>query len=807
MRLRRVRLQNYRRYADQSIEFPDGLIGIVGENGAGKTTILEAVALGLYGPEAARTSKEFVKREGAPAQVPCRVELEFELGGDAYRVVRELRGATLQPSAVLYKNEGGAPEAETSSAVTDRIRRLLGLDLKSFFTSVFARQKELNALSDATPGERKKRVLRMLKIALVDVALTNLRSDRRISDEMVKRLQEGLQDVDAMGSTLASLQRDVAEQQAKISRLRAERKRAESALGRARAEADRWRAIERKHRAAEADVIAIEQKFRATERALGDLDTEITDLREKRRALPKLRALSRAYGAATAEDSRLRDIQLKYNARSVASRKLEDALASGREALVQAKELARDVKAGPRAEWKQRAIKGREKMLLKEAKELEKTIGDLGAQVKNLKVAQRDLRAHLQTVKDLGPESSCPVCGRLLGKLHPKLSATWKGQLAKLNQDLSAKQAALVEAEKSAAGVDETLRRLQKELRDLDELVLQRAKDLQRISDLRREAAGAKEKVARLRKELSEFGRISYSTVRHAETRKRLKALTVNHEKYLRAEQDVRRLPKLVSKRGSRAGQYSAQQRAFVSTRKRLLAIGYEPSEHAAATRTFEKQRRGVESLQRGIVEARGELKLRRHKVTEQRHAISQEMKKRITIEREKRKTADLAVLEEAFLGFRLDLVSRIRPMLAWRTGELLRTLTRGRYPEVELDEDYELHIRDEGKLFPLPRFSGGEEDLASLCLRIAISQVIAERGGATPMNFIVLDEIFGSQDAARRANILRSLKHLSEQFRQVILITHVEDVKDALPFALLVSLQNNGTSSVTLEGSPMMAG
>ncbi len=114
------------------------------------------------------------------------------------------------------------------------------------------------------------------------------------------------------------------------------------------------------------------------------------------------------------------------------------------------------------------------------------------------------------------------------------------------------------------------------------------------------------------------------------------------------------------------------------------------------------------------------------------------------------------------------------------------------------------MQIRDEGKLFPLPRFSGGEEDLANLCLRIAISQVVAERGGATPMNIIVLDEIFGSQDATRKSNILRSLKSLSDQFRQVILVTHVEDVKDALPYALSVSLQGDGTSRVTVEGSPI---
>ena len=69
---------------------------------------------------------------------------------------------------------------------------------------------------------------------------------------------------------------------------------------------------------------------------------------------------------------------------------------------------------------------------------------------------------------------------------------------------------------------------------------------------------------------------------------------------------------------------------------------------------------------------------------------------------------------------------------------------------------------------------SGGEEDMANLALRLAISQMIAERAGQ-PLSLLVLDEIFGSLDEERRSAVLELLRGLADRFPQVILITHIE--------------------------------
>ena len=97
---------------------------------------------------------------------------------------------------------------------------------------------------------------------------------------------------------------------------------------------------------------------------------------------------------------------------------------------------------------------------------------------------------------------------------------------------------------------------------------------------------------------------------------------------------------------------------------------------------------------------------------------------------------------------------------------------------------------------YDIERFSGGAEDLANLCIRLAISEVITEKAGSI-FNFIILDEIFGSQDNTRKQNIIKALSKFSTKFRQIFLITHVEEIKNSMENAITVYQEENGISKI----------
>ncbi len=109
------------------------------------------------------------------------------------------------------------------------------------------------------------------------------------------------------------------------------------------------------------------------------------------------------------------------------------------------------------------------------------------------------------------------------------------------------------------------------------------------------------------------------------------------------------------------------------------------------------------------------------------------------------------------------------------------------------------------------PVVSGGEEDLLHLVLRLAISQMVAERAGQ-PLSLLILDEIFGSLDEQRRHNVVALLRGLADRFPQVVLITHIDSVREGVDRVLRVEqVAETGASVVTedpmtLDGADVAA-
>jgi exonuclease SbcC len=157
-------------------------------------------------------------------------------------------------------------------------------------------------------------------------------------------------------------------------------------------------------------------------------------------------------------------------------------------------------------------------------------------------------------------------------------------------------------------------------------------------------------------------------------------------------------------------------------------------------------------------------------------------------------------LLARLFADFRKELIAKIRPRLADLTSSLLADMTDNRYTLVELDEDYNLAVNDLGQFFGVERFSGGESDLANLCLRLAISQALTESAGLE-RSFVILDEVFGSQDESRRDLVFQGLAKLKGRFPQMLLITHFEELKQKVEMLIEMVPTQHGWSEVRVNG------
>jgi exonuclease SbcC len=224
------------------------------------------------------------------------------------------------------------------------------------------------------------------------------------------------------------------------------------------------------------------------------------------------------------------------------------------------------------------------------------------------------------------------------------------------------------------------------------------------------------------------------------------------------------------------------------SAQQRLAAA--EAGERAAQV--------GLQAAQRALAQAEADLAACRRREEEAVRGRAEEAR----LEAEAREWGAVAgrapgtgLLER----FRDHLVGRVGPAISHEAGRLLSAFTGGRYTEVRLSEEYEVFVADGGRLFTLDRFSGGQQDMVHLALRLAVSRMLAERGG-TEIRFLALDEVFGSLDRAHRDLVVAALQQLGGLYAQVLVISHLEGLREELGQALVVGEDPEGQALVSLH-------
>jgi exonuclease SbcC len=244
----------------------------------------------------------------------------------------------------------------------------------------------------------------------------------------------------------------------------------------------------------------------------------------------------------------------------------------------------------------------------------------------------------------------------------------------------------------------------------------------------------------------------------------------------------------------------SARERRAQQLAAAVAAEGFSEDRYRGAKERFDRATGALREAEIAVVEARGDLLRAEADVRETERRQTERAARERQIAELKARQRLHTELDRAFSDLRADLNAAMRPEIAELASSFLTDLTDGRYDEMDLTEDYELTVLEGG--IPKPVISGGEEDLTALVLRLAISQMIAERAGQ-PLSLLVLDEIFGSLDESRRAHVLGLLRRIADRFPQVILITHIEQVREGLDRVIRVEYDAGRGTSVVRDETP----
>jgi len=797
MQIERLRLVNFRQHEDTELVLGAGLTGIIGPNGAGKTTLLEAIAWALYGSEAARGTRDTIRRRGAGARVPVRVELDFSLGVHRYSIVRSLN------QAELYQDGDPAPIANSLVSVTEKVARLLGMTREEFFNTYFTGQKQLAVMGAMTGVARAQFLSRVLGYDRLRRAQERLREGRQEVAARLKALQQLLPDPAELDREAeAVLERLVlaGEGVTRASGIEA------TALARRQVVLPRWQALQQLRErvgALQSDLRLAEHKVSNARESFQLLDRQLVLANEARTKLetlaPQLEPLE-----ALRRDLALLDEQMTaYIRRQGLLAELEHARTGVQTVRAQAGRLPpADAVEGARSRVEQleQELDALDEQARERRSVWDRDLQEAMTKRDTLRDQYRDLKEQVERIQQAGAAGACPTCARPLGGEFPTVLGMLDRQLEEVRFNGNYYKSRIEQLATEPPELGELARRRSELERGLNLVRAELARfqtQLQEAPRLREEQTRLEGQVAMLEQQVGSVAP-QYDPVRHTEVKRRIAELEPLDRQAERLRERAGMAEALVPQAESAERGLSEMEAEWRRLQQQLAGLGYSDEAWAAARAEWEEADRACQQAAVGVVRARGELSA----AEEADRTMARRREERARREAEAREAArDLALhneLDRAFTDLRTDLNQQLRPDLSDLSSAFLRDLTNGRYTELELDESYEAIIMEGGE--PKPVISGGEEDVAHLALRLAISQMIADRAGQ-PLSLLVLDEVFGSLDEERRAAVVDLLRSLADRFPQVILITHIETVREGFDRVIRVEFdQQRGAARVRDE-------
>ena len=828
---------------------------LCGPNGNGKSALLDAITWALWGKARGQRQDQLLHH----GQDEMSVELDFDLAQERYRVTRRYSRARKTPQSslelgVLTGEEFRPITGDTIGETQADIIRRTNMDYDTFVNSAYLVQGRADMFAMATASQRKEVLARVLGLGIYDrleeraklhnrelqgaLSASTFQLDRlREQVATGDQAREALQLVD--GQLEAAVQRSFSVDH-RLSLLRTqvehlERRRAaaveldaQTSRATARRDQDRVEVLEVERRltgwgVAEARAPEIQQGYaalltaREALRTLNAAALAVTTLQQELSPLDQRISSTRA--ALEGEIQRSRHWLNEELAPKAASLVAVEARLA--EVVAELKAMdARSVEASGAVE--------EEQTLRLEARRLEQDntrIAELGKET-------RDKIALL--ARDYNDVAACPLCGTGLGPEGlQRIEQAYESEINEMleRHKLQVADVTRLDAEASVlAGKTKAAReQIEGERRRLDtenaRLVVQRDEAVQAkalLADATTDLSAAEAKL-----QAGEYAAAEQAEARAL--RARIAELAFDSHAVTAAEQSVRNLEHWDAESQALAQaqiRRPEDEATLVRGHARVTEVEAEITRIAAQRVAIEKEIAELDSFhaQRSIVEAeataagkaRDELQERRGSLAHQLEEIAaaevllkeQEQNRKEMLE-ESSAYGELA-LAFGKGGVQALLIEAAIPRLEDEANDLLKRMTDGRmFLKMETQrarrtgkgidgsesvETLDIVVSDELGTRNYEMYSGGERFRVDFALRIALSKVLAWRAGA-PLPTLFIDEGFGTQDEEGRDRVLDVIKSIEDRFQRILVITHIDEIKEAFPVRIEVSRTSNGST------------
>ncbi len=843
-----LRLSGFLSYKDPvELDFSGfDLACISGANGAGKSSLLDAITWALFG-QARRRDDALINAHCNTAEVI----FDFRYEGNLYRVQRSKpSGKTgLLEFFIRDGEQGWRPLTEHSLRETEaHIQRTLRMDYETFTNASFFLQGKADQFAQQRPGDRKRILTSILGLEMWETfreraaeRRRNLENDQAVLAGWLNEIDEELKEEEQRRTRLKELQDDLA----RWANLRQAKEAGLTALrGQAAALETQWQYVEMLQRQNQ----AVEQKIAAQQKALAERQAERQQYQQQLAAETEINAAYQRWQAARAELEQWEQLSANFHQYELQrsepllkierersrleqeQRGLEEQLAKMVELQTSLPGLEGEIVAARKALEEANARLEQRLALEAEQQSLLDTRAELQAENKRMRDAMRELKERIDELNQVSG-ADCPLCGQPLSpeersRLVLSLEAQGREMGDRYRQNLETLRQHEERYQMVERGIEE-LRQVESELRQqqrqVDQLEDRRQQIQAQWAEWQAGGAARMQTLERILKEEDYALDVRTELARINEALKDLGYDAAAHDAARRAEQEGRASEEAYRQLEAARSALSPLEREIAGLEVQLAEdqkqAGTQLQAYHQALERYEQDKANLPDLRQaedemfGIKEQEDRLRMQVGGALQAVEVLKTQKERREDLlgrqEEYQRQVAQLKVLERAFGkdGVPALLIEQALPEIEAQANEILDRLARGGMSvRFATQKDYkdknredkketlDILISDSAGMREYEMFSGGEAFRVNFAIRLALSRVLAQRAGAR-LQTLVIDEGFGSQDAEGRQRLIEAINLVRPDFAKVLVITHLEELKDVFPARIEVEKGLQGSS------------
>ncbi len=847
----RLSVRNFMCYRDNVPPLNFGGIhttSICGSNGHGKSALIDAMTWALWGQTRARRDDDLIYT----GETEVAVEFDFAVGEQVYRIIRRhsrprSRRASGQTILELQIATGDGFRPITGNTIHETQKKIidtLHMEYHTFTNSAYLRQGHADEFTTSNPAKRKQVLADILELSVYDGLETQAKELARQRETEKEQLESTIRDILQELSRKPSYETDLEEAEADLARISLTMQGTESRVNDLRRQKESLET--RQGQLTQLDE-HINRQTRTLEQWDEQLRQQLTRISEHEDLLNRRDSIesghARLVEARKASDELYRKSRQSLNLerqRTQLDMKIKESSQSllTEHALTQSKisQLEATSQELPELRAELQQTQHQLRHLSEEDKALRQktTVSqELRTRMHTLETGKTQLKREIAEIADkldlLLTEhgAKCPLCETELGADRVRIIE------AKYATDREQKSGSLRSAETGLADSRVALKSVESEIALLETRLKQERETLQgrvtllarqtveaeqagrnldeernRLSEIEERLAGkdfAADEQALLAEIEAELTRLDYDPQHHEQVRLQMSDLE-QYQEPMRKLAEADRLIDQEKEAAARAETASRELRLSLQkdNAKKLLLLraltslpgvtdnlARVESEHRTLAARQERAQQTIGGI-RGKLEHCAELEVRK-----------KEREKRLT---QAGKEEDIyRELAEAFgkKGIQALLIETALPEIETEANRLLGRMTDNRmHVKIETQretkkgdtvETLDINIADELGTRNYEMFSGGEAFRINFAIRIALSKLLARRAGA-PLPTLIIDEGFGTQDNAGIERLRDAINSIQDDFDKIIVITHIEELRDAFPTRIDVTKTPEGS-------------